>query len=807
MTTLADQRPDPDAKPPRRPSFTTDDAERSAAFFGLSGTVTELHSDRDRAYVLQASDGRKAVLKIALTADVARSGLEAQHAALEHVAAQDPNLSLPAPLAGPGGERLAKLSDRQDRPCLMQALSFVPGQPLPDTGLNGPELRGQWGALAARVRTALRDFHHHGVRADKPWNLLQAPQSVRERIELLPADRRSTVVAVLRDHEDAVAPLLSLLPRQVVHNDLNDHNLIVPDRSGEPEDASSGQAAPSLGVIDFGDITESVGIAELAVAGAYAMLDTARPVHALAELARGYAAIRPLDPLEIEVLLSLARLRLALSVSMSADQARREPDNPYLRVSETGAWNVLDYLDVVDHRAAAREIARALGVEGPRPSRPVVRPSTEVLRDARARLLGSGLSLSLPPGLEMVRGRGQYLFDRRGRPYLDLVNNVAHVGHCHPRVVEALARQSDVLNTNSRYLHRLRSEYAERLGATMPSGLDVCWFVCSGTEANELALRIARAATGRRDVVVLDGAYHGNSSAMIDLSPYKHGGPGGSGPPDWVHVAPSPDPYRGLFRDSADAGSRYAEAVDEALAAAEARGGAAALFAEALPGCGGQIVPPAGFLVQAFRYARSRGACAVADEVQTGFGRVGPAFWAFASDGAEDMEAVVPDIVTLGKPIGNGHPLGAVVCTRELADGFDTGMEYFNTFGGNPVSCAVGLAVLDVLTDEALPDSAAVVGQAFAAGLHTLEIRHDCIGDVRGRGLFLGVELVSDPESRIPDGDLARDVVEAMGSEGILISRDGPDHNVLKIKPPLCITREDATRVVDVLDGVLRKLR
>lgn len=425
--------------------------------------------------------------------------------------------------------------------------------------------------------------------------------------------------------------------------------------------------------------------------------------------------------------------------------------------------------------------------------------SADEIRALRSRHLGGSLRLSYRNPLHIVRGEKQFLFDETGRAYLDCVNNVCHVGHGHPRVVEAACRQMARLNTNTRYLHENIVEYARRLCGTLPDPLEVCFFVCSGSEANELALRLARAATGRRDVVVLDGAYHGNTGGTVELSPYKFAGPGGAGRPEHVHVAPAPDPYRGPFpRSDPRAGERYAEGVAVQLAAAAAADRpAAAFFAESVPGCAGQIVPPDGFLAAAFEHARAAGAVCVADEVQVGFGRVGTHWWGF------EVQEARPDIVTLGKPIGNGHPIGAVVTTREIAAAFDNGMEYFNTFGGNPVSCAVGLAVLDVIEDEGLMENARTVGARFRDGLRELARTCPIIGDVRGLGLFLGAELVLDPDTRTPASEPASRIVNEMRDRGILLSTDGPFDNVIKIKPPLVFTAADADRVVSELEAVL----
>lgn len=420
---------------------------------------------------------------------------------------------------------------------------------------------------------------------------------------------------------------------------------------------------------------------------------------------------------------------------------------------------------------------------------------------SRSQHLPPSLTLAYRKPLNIVRGWRQYLYDDVGRRYLDVVNNVAHVGHSHPRVVSALRRQAAILNTNTRYLHQTIVRYAKRICSTLPEPLSVCFFVCSGSEANELALRLARAHSGNHDILVVDGAYHGNTSSLIEISPYKFDGPGGRGAPPHVHKVPMPDPYRGLYRaDSASAGENYARHVDQAIDAVHrSNRRVAAFICESAMGCGGQIILPNGYLREAFRYVRASGGVCIVDEVQVGFGRFGTHFWAFEDQG------VVPDIVTMGKPMGNGHPLAAVVTTPEIAASFANGMEYFNTFGGNPVSCAVGMAVLDTIGDEQLQQNALRVGNRLISGLHRLKHRHDVIGDVRGRGLFVGVELVLDRETRTPATAAAAYVVERMRDLGILISSDGPDRNVLKIKPPLVFTAEDARLLIHTLDRILEE--
>src|SRR5262245_60245155 len=421
------------------------------------------------------------------------------------------------------------------------------------------------------------------------------------------------------------------------------------------------------------------------------------------------------------------------------------------------------------------------------------------LLDRRRRAIGGNVSVGYRRPVQIVRGSMQYLYDETGRRYIDGYNNVPHVGHCHPRVVEAAERQIRLLNTNTRYLHEHLVRYAERLTATLPPPLRVCYFVNSGSEANELALRLARAHTRQRDVIVLDAAYHGNTTTLIEISPYKFNGPGGNGKAPWVHVVPVPDVYRGLsIKDAGPAGEKYAKAVEEAITRMRASGsGPAAFIAESCPSVGGQIIFPPGYLAAVYQLVRdARGVC-IADEVQTAYGRIGSHFYGFQQQG------VVPDIVVLGKPIGNGHPIGAVVTTPEIAASFDNGMEFFSTFGGNTVSCAIGLAVLDVVEDEGLQAHAERVGSHLLARLRPLVDRSPMVGEVRGSGLFIGVELVRDRKTLEPATAEAAEVVNRMREEGVLIGTDGPYHNVLKIRPPMPFTIEDAEVVVDALEKIL----
>jgi len=417
----------------------------------------------------------------------------------------------------------------------------------------------------------------------------------------------------------------------------------------------------------------------------------------------------------------------------------------------------------------------------------------------RHRHLSDNLCLHYREPLHIQRGFMQYLYDERGYRYLDTVNNVCHVGHSNPRVVERLARQARVLNTNSRYYHQNIVQLARRITATLPDPLSVCFFVNSGSEANDLALRMARIHTAREDILALENGYHGNTSLLIDISHYKFAGPGGKGPKPWVHVAPMPDPYHFSLKESGlECGLYYARALENRIREMLSRGQKPAAFiCETVIGVGGQIILPTAYLRNVYRAVRKVGGVCIADEVQVGLGRIGEHFWGF------QLSGVVPDIVTIGKPAGNGHPLALVVTRPEIARSFNTGMEYFNTFGGNPVSCAAGLAVLDYIREHRLTARARRLGKYFRKGLLRLQDRHPLIGDVRGSGLFMGVELVLDRKSKRPAPRQADYVVERMKTRKILSNTEGPGGNVLKIKPPMVIKRRDIDRFLEILDQVL----
>lgn len=421
---------------------------------------------------------------------------------------------------------------------------------------------------------------------------------------------------------------------------------------------------------------------------------------------------------------------------------------------------------------------------------------TETLAQERQVVMSRALSLNFQKHLEIVSGQGAYLVDRAGTKYLDLVNNVAHLGHSHPRVVEAAYRQMLTLNTNTRYWNQNAIEYARALASTFPDPLSVVFFVNSGSEANDLALRLAQAHTKAKGMMVLEHAYHGHITSIIDISPYKFNGKGGAGRPDHVRVAPIPDAYKGLHRGEGSGAKYAAEFKRELDSLAQPL---CAFISESIVSTGGQVPLAPDFLKQAFEMTRAAGGVCIADEVQIGMGRVGTHFWGF------EMHDVVPDIVTMGKPIGSGHPLAAVVTTPEIAHSFINGMEYFNTFGGNPVSAAIGLTVLDVIVDESLQRNALVTGSYLMDEVRKLSTEIEFIGDVRGSGLFIGVELVSNKATQEPGTQITKDLIEFARENGVFLSSDGPADNVLKIKPPMIIGKAEVDQFLDVLKRGLKR--
>jgi ethanolamine-phosphate phospho-lyase len=415
----------------------------------------------------------------------------------------------------------------------------------------------------------------------------------------------------------------------------------------------------------------------------------------------------------------------------------------------------------------------------------------------------------------VTRGSMQYLYDEIGRKFTDCISNVQHVGHCHPTVVDSICKQVATATCNTRFVSPLLTECAEELLKTVAgTGLDTVLFCNSGSEANDLAVRLARDYTKHQDVIVLDHAYHGHLTTTMQMSPYKFDHGCTIPQPEWVHKAPVPDVFRGRHRLGDEelncedallvAGQAYANDVRDIIKAAEANGrNVSAFLAEALQSCGGQIIPPEGYMTSVAKYVREHGGIMIIDEVQTGFGRIGDKFWAHQLHN----DGFVPDIITMGKPMGNGFPVAAVVTRKEIADSLGGAVGYFNTYGGNPVACAAVLGVLKVIKDENLLEHSKMMGKEFERELNNLKEKHECVGDVRGVGMFWGIDLVKDRKTREPATELALNLIMKLRKEyNVLLNADGPHSNILKYKPPLCFNENDLIQSVQALDQALTAL-
>jgi 4-aminobutyrate aminotransferase-like enzyme/Ser/Thr protein kinase RdoA (MazF antagonist) len=727
-----------DSTPPR---FTAKEAARIAAgLFGVGGSASDLGSERDQAFLLD-DQGAGAVLKISNGAEDP-AALDLEDAAIAHVAAVDPDLPVArqlAPRATFDGHHMRLFERMRGR---------KGGPELDDAAVRDVAI------VQARLCLALRSFFHPAAGRELLWNLRATP-SLRPLLDEIPdQEKRALVSRAVAGFEERVLPEWPRLRSQVVHGDFNLDNLLLDEHDRV------------AGILDFGDCCHSALAADVAVL--LASLLRGRPRRDAFRVARialdGFASRLPLEPLELELIGDLVSARVAAIVSISAWRGRRFPENAaYIEAWDDDSWQLLELLDGLD----PEEVARELG--GPR--QPV---ATSDLAGRRERSLGALLTpLTYARPVHAVRAEGVWIHEADGSRLLDAYNNVPVVGHCHPRVTEAVVRQTRLSAVNARYLAEPLVELAERLLATFPgdAGLDTVLLVNSGSEANDLAWRLAAGATGRDGALVTENAYHGVTASATALSPEDW--PSGS-PPSGVARIPPPG-----------SGADLAEGLDAALG--ELEGGLAATFLDGSLMSDGIYTPDTSELRLLVEHTHAAGGLYVADEVQAGHGRLGPDLWSFARHG------IAPDVVTLGKPMGNGYPVAAVVTRRELAERFPYAGRTFSTFGGNPVAAGAALAVLDVLDDERLPERAAGVGERLRTAITALGKRD--IVEVRGSGLLAGVQLSS--------GEPTARVVDALRDDGVLVGITGKHDDVLKIRPPLVFEDEHAELLVHALDRTL----
>ena len=947
------------------PQVTEEQAEEIlATHYGLQARATSLGSNQDKNFIVTDSAGEiVGVLKIANPAFNAIE-IEAQDLAAQLIAEAEPTLRIAVPVPNADGQMCTAIEGLVDSTAYVRLLRFLPGGTLLESGYLAPSAVAGLGEVAARVSRALDGFSHPGLDRVLQWDLRYGTAVVAELISYVTDPlHRARLDAAAEGAWTRIAPLADELPRQAVHLDLTDANVVV-SPSRHPD-----------GVIDFGDLTDSWAVSELAIAASSVLGHPGSEPVSILPAVRAFHAIRPLSAAEVDVLWPLLVLRTAVLIVSGAQQVALDPDNPYLTDQSGGEWRMFEQatsipIDVMtdvikadlglaapsapitgslvdvdpaavvtldlsttsdvydfafaddgslragleDELAAAAvqngaclvvtqygqarlSRTRRLSQESPdvvatgislwaAASTPLVAPwdgdfDGFTLRGAEYELTLAGahavaagsvsageplveapegqwievgvrpvgapaaplftrfemapgwLALTRDPrpllGLPAVeaqeegdhllsrrdasfapvqefyyrkppqieRGRRHYLMSTAGRTYLDMVNNVTVLGHAHPRIAETAARQLRKLNTNSRFNYAAVVEFSERLAGMLPDPLDTVFLVNSGSEASDLAIRLATAATGRRDVVAVSEAYHGWTFGTDAVSTSTADNPNAIATrPDWVHTVESPNSFRGKYR-GAEAAKYAGEAVQQIEQLVADGRAPAGFICESVYGNAGGMALPDGYLQQVYAAVRAAGGLAISDEVQVGYGRLGHWFWGFMQQDA------VPDIVSIAKSVGNGYPLGAVITSRAVADGFRSQGYFFSSTGGSPLSCAIGMTVLDVLRDEGLQENAARVGAHLKTRLQALQGKHPIIGTVHGVGLYLGVEMVRDVETLEPAVEETSAICDRMLELGVVIQPTGDHMNILKTKPPLCIDVEAADFYVDTLDRVL----
>ncbi len=653
-----------------------------------------------------------------------------------------------------------------------------------------PRLMKNLGRSLARLDLSLRSFFHPSAKYPFAWDA----QNV-DRLSLLAPyvddiGSRRAIEQFLEHFTTRVKPMLTRCRAQVVHNDVSFHNVLT----------DPGNPARIAGIFDFGDMIFAPLIQELGITAAEIPARCADPLSRCAEIVSGYHSVVPLEDLEFELLPEMMTARLVQNLLISHWSRKELP------------WqDIRSHLDGWDESALAmfrlmqstdtRELGSWLKASCCRPQGIAqdadLPESTRSLLARRNKYLGNGGYVAYEKPLNLVRGEGVWLYDTAGTAYLDAYNNVPHVGHCHPRVVAAVAKQTAALNTNTRYLYGALTDYAEQITQTLPQGLDTCYFVSSGSEANDLAWRLAKNWTGNDGGLVLSNAYHGVTDAVYDLSPAEKYNR------DEIksHIAEmeAPDDFRGPWkRDNPERGILYAQSCATAIARLADRGHRpAAFFMDMIMSSNGIMLPPAGYLEEVYRLVHAAGGLCVADEVQSGFGRLGKSMWGF------ELADITPDIVTFGKSIAGGYPMGLVVTRREISEKLEKTCQFFSTTGGNPVACAAASAVLDIVTGENLTQHADRTGRMLMCGIQDLAEQSPVIGDVRGGGLFIGVDIIKDPVTLEPDPARASNLANTLRDRGVLVGLDGVEHNVLKVRPPMVFRAQHVQLFIDQLESVL----
>jgi len=760
------------------PNFTSGEVRAFAKdLYSLEGMISPFDSERDQNFRIDTPTGEQFVIKIANTA-VDPAILMMQVEALSHIRAVDPELPVPWVLFSSNESPLECIQDDDGRTHFVHLLSYIPGRYPPDGSIN-PSMLHTMGTCLARLGLALRGFHHPSSNYELLWDLKQAT-ALRGYLHHVPDSSHRQLASYFLDRfERVVLPKLPKLRSQIIHNDFATNNfLVAEDDPGE-----------ITGIIDFGDMIHTPLVMDLAppIADMYSGVDS--PHEIAEEFIAAYHEILPLEPLELSLLYDLVATRMTMSNIIGAWRVNLYPENrDYIAGYVDRVWSDLAAWRNMEPAEVTKRYLRACGFWESKDSIPSPKFSAEnrsVKLEHRARLLGPCAYLFYENPLHIVRGEGVWLYDDEGDRYLDVYNNVPHVGHCHPHVVKAIADQSRILNTSTRYLHDLILELAERITSRLPEPLSVCTFVCTGTEANELAWRMAKLVSGNDGALITRFTYHGNSDAIIGFSTEEV--PIEKLPPNVATYNPPLSNTTFLDPDSGLGG---------AIKILDNRGHRPAmLIFDSGFTSDGIYTPPTGYLSTLHEETRRAGGLCVSDEVQAGFGRFGHHFWGF------EFDDVIPDIVTMGKPMGNGHPLAAVVTRPEIAEALAADTGYFNTYGGNPVSCAAGLAVLDVIEVEGLQQNALMMGNYLHERLLGLMSDFPVLGEPHGAGLLMGIDVLKTDGS--PDSELADRIMNHMRKNGVLIGTTGSNYNILKIRPPMVFNQEHADIFLGSLTNAL----
>jgi len=748
--------------------------------FGLSGELLALHGERDLNYRVTDDGGRRFLLKFHNPAD-GLDVVEMQTAALSHIGRVDPTLPVCKVVPGRDGAPWLSATASDGRTSYVRLLTFLDGRHSQREELDDRALFG-WGQTVARLGRALRGFFHPAAAYEIQWDIGRT-SALRSRLSHV-SGRVGEVTTEVVDRFDArVRPVIASLRAQVIHNDMSRENVLV-DEGGMV-----------IGITDFGDMTHAALVCDLAVAIADVLDGRTDSLEMAAPMVDGYNTMTPLEDEEARILADLVAARCATALVVTSS---RKESHPATSSFPEGAWQFLQLIEAAGFDQVASRFAGYATRQASRHSLTHRTRTTAELLAARKSVLGP-LTVSYDEPIHLVRGDGVFVFGSHGQQYLDAYNNVPVVGHCHPEVVRAVVEQTRQLNTNTRYLHEASVELAERLLQSASGGLDRVLFVNSGSEANDVAWRIARFATGQSGAVVTSYAYHGVTEATSSLSP--EGWPPGFSP---MHVRLLPPPFP-TGRSEPDNGTaqhpQSAREIETAVEELSGSGfGAAAFFLDPAFTSDGILGPSNRWVQQAEAAFRASGGLFVADEVQAGYGRTGEGLWSIATSGVQ------PDVMTLGKPMGNGFPIAAVITRSDIADSFMEATDYFSTFGGNTVACAAGLAVLRVVEEEGLVSNARTVGAYLLRRLDEVAACHDSIGQVRGWGMLAGIDIVHD-ESRQADRHRADAIANRLKELGVLVGTTGPENNVLKIRPPLVFDQSNADLVADRLDMALSENR